>query len=144
METPDEEPPSLEEGVEEEVWIKMKKTEELKAEYHKKIEELDKMGEQAISQADADLEEVYRAQLADFGDGPKKVSHQQISDIVDALVKASVDSCTVTLTHSFLRQNLDLEFRIEQLEMLLAPSRKEAHSNLSSSLRSSGNSSKMN
>lgn len=140
VETADREPPSLEEGVEEEVWLKIKKIEELKAEFGKKMEEMEAIREQAVLQADANLGEVYEAQLADLADGPKKLSYQQVAGIVDALVKAHVDSSMVTLAHSLLQQNMELEFRVEQLEVTVA-SRKRR---LSSPVRSSGNSSKNN
>lgn len=140
VETPGQEPPSLEEGVEGDLWLKMKKREDLKAEQEKKIEDLEKIGEQAVFQMDAKLEEAYKTQLADLADGPKKMSHQQISVIIDALVKAHIDSSMAALAHSLLVQSMELEFRVERLEVLLAPSHKEV---LSSSMKSSGNSSKL-
>lgn len=118
------------------MWSKMKKVEDLKAEHEKKIEDLVKIGEQAVSQMEANLEEVYKTQLADLADGPKKMSHQQISAIVDALVKAHTESYMVGLAHRLLVHNAELEFRVEQLEVLLAPSHKE------SSKMSSGHSTK--
>lgn len=124
------------------MWLKMKKIENLKAEHEKRIEDLEKIGEEAVSQVEDSLEQVYKEQLADFADGPKKMSHQQISDIVDALVKAHLDSSMVSLAHSLLVQNAELEGRIEQLEVMLVPSRKEVQSNMSPAMRSSENSSK--
>lgn len=141
VETPDREPPSLEEGVEEEVWLKMKKVEELKVEFEKKIQDMEKIREQAVLQADANLGEVYSTQLADFADGPVKLSYQQV---VDALVGAHVDSSMVTLAHSLLQQNMELEFRVEQLEVMVAPRKGPEGRKQSSPIKSSGNSPKNN
>ena len=124
VETPDREPPSLDEGVEEEAWLKMKKIEELKAEFEKKMEEMGLIREEAVSQAEANLRDVYKTQLGGLADGPKKISYQQVSDIVGALVTAHIDSSVVTLAHSLLQQNMELEFRVEQLEILAAAAHK--------------------
>jgi hypothetical protein len=147
VETPVKEQLSLQEAVEEAVWLKMKRLSELKAEFGKKMEEMELIREEAVSQADARLEKVYKTLIADLAGGPHKMSLQQVSRIVEILVKAHMDSCVVALAHSILLHNIELEFRIKRLEILAPPpppSRtrsKEGRSNLSSPAKSSGMSS---
>lgn len=118
METPEKSLLNLQEAVTEEAWLKMKKKEELEAEYEKRIKQLEVMEAEAKSLADANLEEVYRTQLADFTVGPKKVSEEQLSSIVDTLLQAHMEDSMVAVSKSLFRQNVDLNFRLEQLELL--------------------------
>lgn len=118
VETPPQDPLSLEEGTEEDVWLKMKIKQDLGVEYDKRIKELEATGEKAKSEADANLEKA-QTQLAGLLDGPIKLS--QLSDVVAMLVKAYVESAHVSLTQAMLKHSVDMEFRMEQLEAVSAP-----------------------
>ncbi len=120
MEAPVKDLSSLEEGVEEELWLKRQKIQDLREEYDKKIEELEKVEEGAKLHANVKLEELYKTLLMGFSDGPKPVSQEQLSSIVDTLTKAHADTAFVALTHEMLMQNVELEFRVGQLEVLAA------------------------
>lgn len=118
VETPPQDPLSLEDGTEEDVWLKMKIKQDQEAEYDKKMKELESTGAKAKSEADANLEKVH-TQLAGLLDGPIKLS--QLSDIIAVLIKAYVESAHVSLTQAMLKHSADMEFRMEQLETASAP-----------------------
>ena len=58
------------------------------------------------------------------------LSQQQLPDIVDALIKAYVKSSLVDVEYNLRRQNTEIEFKIDQLEIMAV--RKEARSQPSS------------
>ena len=141
VEVPFPPPVSLQEAEEEESWQKKKKIQSLKLEYNKKIQELEKMRCEAQSQADSHLEDVYRMHFCDDSGNPKLVSPDFLPEIADVLMQAYVESLLVNIMQDILRQDTDLEFRVEHLELLsvgLPP--REAQSTSASS----GDSRKMN
>lgn len=135
VETPtiaSEEVAGLHEAVAEDVWLKIKKWEELEAEYDKQIKQLESKQAEAQSLADANLEKAYKTQLAMFSDGPKKVSLEQLSVIINTLTKAHVESALVGVSQGVLdKQNVDLNFRLEQLESVTPEQYKEMRSHYS-------------
>ena len=116
MDTPAGDLPSLQDGVEETIWLKAKMREEIESEYDSKAKQLEEVWKQATSQAEADLQSVYDLQLASLSEEPRKMSVKQVSSIISALVKAHMEVSAVTIHQSLLKQSLDLERRLEQLE----------------------------
>ena len=116
VETPTQDPLSLEDGTEEDAWLKMKIKQDLEAEYDKKIKELESTGAKEKSEADANLEKA-QTQLAGLLEEPIKLS--QLPDIIAMLVKAHVESTHVSLMQAILKHSVDMDFRMEQIEAAL-------------------------
>lgn len=135
VETPTKDKPaSLHEGVAEDMWLKLKRKQNLEADYELRLKELDAIDAEAKSQADDNLEQVYKTQLALFSDGPRRVSPGELSDMVDALAKAHAEAAAVIVSQSLLRQNVEMDFRLQQLELFSSTGQKE---NITTSIRSS-------
>ena len=118
VDIPDNNFPSLSEGVEQDIWLKAKRKDEIESAYGARSKELEMTGEQNASRARTDLDLICKQALATFSDGPRKMSLEQVSAIISELIKAHIDASLVTVTHSLQKQDLDLDYRLEQLEAL--------------------------
>lgn len=116
VETPVKSPPCLQDAVTEDVWLNWKKKEEMEAEYEKTLKELEETGEEAKLLADMNLKMVCETQLADISNQP--VSKERLADIVEALLKAHMDLARVPIEQILLKQDVDMDYRLDQMEAL--------------------------
>ena len=124
VETLVEDPLDLSEGIIEETWIKTKKKNDLEAEYDRRVKELEVAGTKETELADANLQHLYETLLTNFTNGPQKVSPEDLSGIVDTLMKAHIESAQVMISQHLLKKNLDFSLKLDQLELFLPPSMK--------------------
>lgn len=110
---------SLEEGIPKDDWTRMKKQQELEEEYEKKRMELETSETSAMLQVEEKLKEVYKTQLEKFTDGgPQKIAPEELSIIVSNMAEAHIGSTQVMMSQGLLKQEVDLTFRLDQLELL--------------------------
>ncbi len=120
VDTPPSDIPSLQDGVEQDLWLKMKAKQEIELEYDVKVKAMEEDRLRAISEAEAKLSQTYESLLDSLSKGPVKMSLEEIAHIISGLIKAHIDSSLVTISQSLLRQSVDLDYRLEQLEALAA------------------------
>ncbi len=111
-------PQDLNDGIPEDIWLEMKKRDELKEKHDKRMKELQALETEAIAQADADLKQAYISQLAHFSNGPVKMSPEDYADMVKVLTQAHLEYTRVVLSQSLFKQNLELDFRLSQIESM--------------------------
>ena len=121
IDAPTVDPPSLQDGVEEKQWLKIKKKQEIDLEYKAKVEQFEVAVSQATSQAEANLELAYKEQLTSLPGGSTKVSEENAATIISTLIKAHLDASSVSVSQCLQKQGMDLEYRLEQLEVVAPP-----------------------
>ena len=120
IEVPEKNLLSLKEGMLEDDWVKIKKKQQLEEEYKMKLKELEMSEEMAMLQAAANLEKVYQTQLEQFTDREKKkkILPEDLSSIVCNLAEAHSESAQVIISKGLLKQEIELTFRLDQLDYL--------------------------
>lgn len=125
----------LAQGMEEEIWQKREKVEQLKAEHAQKEKEMIESQTKTEIEVQERLKEAYLVELAKIEGGggeSKLVTPEEVSEIIGTLLTAHMEVLTSTVSHALQRQALAVEARLEKMEIVSAKTSKLSQSSTAS------------
>ena len=119
-----ESPPPLINGLEEAEWTKKERVKELEVEQSERTRELVAACELTQQEVNMSLKKAYEDALDKVSDGAT-MTETEVSEIVDSLAKAHLESTKTAISHSLQRHELDVQLKMQKVE-ILSPNREQS------------------